>query len=182
MLVDRQQLAPALASLGDLRRVRFERDGGASDRPRTIEVRSGSGGDAVLRSRRWTGDWTPEVISAQRARRYLSDAVGEGDIYVSAAVGGEEASSDGTLVLEIDRESLREAESLPLRVTVAVGGGEGEAPVSHSVVDLAEAQESVNEAARPTPAVLPPARSSRITTRWTCSSICGSHSSCTSSG
>ncbi len=149
VIVDRQQLGSGLASLGERKKVRFDSNASRTDAPRSVEVRAGS---RQLAARRWAGEWTPEVISAQRARRYLNDAVGEGDIYVSAAMAGlgrpETTAGDGTLVLEVDRESLSNDEAQPLRVTVAVAGGETEAPVFHRVVDTADAVESLNEAAR----------------------------------
>lgn len=148
VLADRQELEPALGALADRRRVRFESGPSDAAGPRSIEVRRSSGGAAQLRARRWAGDWTPEVISAQRARSYLSDAVGEGEIYVSAAVGGGTSAGDGTLVLEVDTESLQSTGSQPLRVTIAVANDEGEPPVFHRVVDLGDAEASVNDAAR----------------------------------
>ena len=147
VVIDRLQLGEAVRRLGDRRRVIFVGEPAAA--PRAIEVRWKSGQGVPLRSRGWTGEVTPEVISAQRARHYLADGVGEGEIFVSAAVRTAEEEDDAVLILEVDPEGLRGEGAQPLRVTVAIGGDErAGSSVIHRVVDLAEAETTAHETAR----------------------------------
>ncbi len=152
VVLDRLALGAAVRRLADRRLVRFTSRADPVGGLMPVAVRWKSGQGAALRARAWTGDATPEVISAERARSYLADGAGDGEIYVSAAVAsgvpaaGE--ASPATLVLEVDPEGLPAAGSRPLRVTVAVGRDESDSQIFHQVVDLAEAEESVNDAAR----------------------------------
>ncbi len=150
VVLDRSALGETVRRLADRRLVRFAGQADPVSEPRRVGVRWKVGKGATLRARSWTGGATPEVISAERARRYLADATGDGEIYVSAAVAPAAAAAGepSTLVLEVDPEGLETAGARPLRVTVAVGSEESEPEVFHRVVELSEATESVNDAAR----------------------------------
>jgi Ca-activated chloride channel family protein len=145
VVVDRLQLGDSVRRLGDRRVVRFE-PGSGSQSPRPVELRWSPEGTTELRARRYTGSTTPEVISALRAEQYLTEGIGEGELFISAAVAAEQ--EEAGLVLEIDPEGLRTEGSQPLRVTVAMGGDDSAPTVLHQVVDLADAEESSNETAR----------------------------------
>ncbi len=153
VVLDRLALEQALGRLGARRLVRFVPAPGAPGEPRAVDVRWRSGDGAELRTRAWTGEATPEVISAERARRYLDAGVGEGEIFVSAAVAsqgsGAEPPATAQLVLEVDAESLpAEDGAQPLRVTLAMSRENAEPAVVHQIVDLADAEPSPSDGAR----------------------------------
>ncbi len=160
VVLDRGSLGAALGSLGQRRVVRFEGSPDALGAPQSISLRWKAGKGPDLRCRAWTGGATPEVISAQRARRYLSEGVGEGEIFVSAAVATGDAAAEETtasrLVLEVGPEGLPKEAEQPLRVTLAVGRDQATSDVVHQVVDPRDAEASVNDSARfVLPVVLP---------------------------
>jgi len=86
---------------------------------------------AVLRSRRWISQSTPEIVSAVRARQILAEQLDEGDLVISAALQPFEQGGGTRLIIKRDPYVSGGDLSGPLRVTMAVPNEDGSPEVTH---------------------------------------------------
>jgi Ca-activated chloride channel family protein len=86
---------------------------------------------AMLRSRRWISETTPETVSAVRARQILAEELDDGDLVISAAVQPLEDGGETRLIVKRDPYLSGSATSGPLRVTMAVANDDGTTEIQH---------------------------------------------------
>lgn len=113
-------------------------------RPLRVAIQEGVGADvpkgALVRSRQWIADATPEAVAAVRARQVLLDELQGGELTLSAALQPSAADGAPRLIVQRDADETGVDLSGPLRVTVAVADEEGTTEISHRRVDGWEIQ------------------------------------------
>ena len=135
------QLSDVLVRLGQRHRLVLsgvEREVGAP-RPLRVTIRDDTGTPvpkgAVVRSRQWIADTTPEPVATVRARRVLLDELHEGELILSAALQPSAEDGEPRLIVQRDADDTGVDLSGPLRVTVAVADDDGVTEISHRRLD-----------------------------------------------
>ncbi len=129
------QLSDLLVRLAERQRIRIAEPAGPDAGMGELVTRIGLDDEipvpAILRSRRWVSQTTPEAVSTVRARLILAEQLDEGDLVISAAL--QPAENVGETRLIVKRDAFMEPGELsgPLRVTLAVGNEDGGIEVSH---------------------------------------------------
>lgn len=139
LLLGKFQLSDLLVRLAQRRRIRIafaaEPEAGIGELVTQVDV--GPEGrvpvPAMLRSRRWISQSTPEAVSTVRARQVLIEQLDEGDLEISAALQPAGVADETHLVIKRDAYVEPGELSGPLRITMAIGHDDGSAEISHQI-------------------------------------------------
>ena len=83
----------------------------------------------------WTSDFTPEVVAAVRARRFLYDEIDEGELPIDAAVRSFESGEASRLLVQLDTP-IALPTAAALRVTVVAADSEDRVRLTHELRTL----------------------------------------------